>query len=227
MRPMLLPALLAPALLCAGASALAADLPRRTAPAADYYSPAPAFTWQGFYIGINGGYALGAFQSGSKNLLGDPNGWVIGGTTGYNLTFAPNFLVGVEADFDFNSSKDGRSPFAGVSGNGSVDNTLTIRARAGVTVDRALLFVTGGFAGSNTTASVNNAFQGFYGQQSKFLAGWALGAGVEFGVAPNLSAKAEYLFTSVGGDRYFDFSANSLQTNIDTSTIRGGLNYHF
>ncbi|CAN2533172.1 hypothetical+protein [Methylocapsa aurea] len=227
MRPMLLPALLAPTLLCVGATALAADLPRRSAPVADYYSPQPAFTWQGFYIGINGGYALGAFQNGSKTLLGDPNGWVVGGTTGYNLTFAPNFLVGVEADFDFNSSKDGRSPFVGVSGNGSVDNTLTIRARAGVTVDRALLFVTGGFAGSNTSVSVNNVFQGFYGQQSKFLAGWALGAGVEFGLAPNLSAKAEYLFTSVGGDRYFDFSANSLQTNIDTSTIRGGLNYHF
>ena len=37
-------------------SALAADLPtHKGAPAPPPYTPPPAFTWTGFYIGVNGG----------------------------------------------------------------------------------------------------------------------------------------------------------------------------
>lgn len=226
MRRILLPTLLAPALLVC-ATATAADLPRRGAPPADYYTPPPAYSWQGFYIGVNGGYGFGAFQNGSEDVLGKPNGWLVGATAGYNYTFGPNFLVGLEGDFDFSGAKSGGSPFAGFYGNSSLDEILTVRARGGVTIDRALLFLTGGFAGAITTATVANGFAGFWGQQNKFQPGWSLGAGVEFGVAQNLSVKAEYIFTSVGGDRYFDFSQSALQTNIDTSMIRGGVNYHF
>lgn len=222
----ILSALIAPALLLCGAAA-AADLPRHSAPPQDYYAPPPAFVWQGFYFGVNGGYAFSAFQDGSGDLLGQPSGWLIGATGGYNHTFAPNFLVGVEGDFDFSDSSSGRSPVFGLSGKSAVDNILTVRGRAGVTLDRILLFVTGGFAASNNTATLGNGFTGFYGQQSKFQPGWALGGGIELGVAPNLSAKAEYIFTSVGGERYFDFSPNALQSNVDTSMVRGGLNYHF
>lgn len=226
MRHALLPALLAPALLLAGA-APAADLPRRTAPAEDYYAPPPAFNWNGFYLGVNAGYAFGAFQDSGRDVFGDPNGGLIGFTGGYNFVLAPNFLVGLEGDFDFTGLKASRSPLLGVSGRSAIDNMMTLRARAGVTIDRALLFVTGGFAGSSNTAALANAFAGFYGQQSKFQTGWALGAGLEFGVTSNISAKAEYIFTSVGGDHYFDFSPGALQTSVDTSTLKGGVNFHF
>jgi outer membrane immunogenic protein len=227
MRRTLLPALLAPALLIGGAPAEAADLPRRSAPVSDYYSPQPAFNWNGVYIGINGGYGFGAFRDGGETLLGNPGGWLVGATAGFNYTFGPNFLIGLEGDFDFSGAKSGGSPFAWLSGSSGVDNIMTVRPRAGVTFDRALLFVTAGFAGATTTATVGNGFAGFYGHQSKFLPGWAIGGGIEYGVAPNLSAKAEYIFTSVGGERYFDFSPNALQSNLDTSLVRGGLNYHF
>jgi outer membrane immunogenic protein len=224
MRRILLPALLASAL---AGPACAADLPRRSAPQMDYYSPSPAFSWQGFYLGINGGYGFGAFQDGSESVLGKPSGWLVGATGGYNYTFGPNFLLGLEGDFDFTGGKSGGSPIAGVVGSSGVDNIMTLRPRAGVTFDRALVFLTGGFAGAVTTATVANFYNGFFAQQSKFLPGWALGAGIEYGLAPNLSAKAEYLFTSVGGERYFDFTSNSLKSNLDTSLIRGGVNYHF
>jgi outer membrane immunogenic protein len=46
-------------------------------------------------------------------------------------------------------------------------------------------------------------------------------------VTNNLSAKAEYLFTSVGSDRYFGFSPAAIQTSVENSQVKVGVNYHF
>lgn len=227
MRHAILSALLAPALLLAG-QAQAADLPRRTAPVDDSYgAPSAAHSWRGFYIGLNAGYGFSSFDNNASDLFGSPNGGLIGVTGGYNFALASNFLLGLEADFAFAGMKGSRAPWAGLAGRSGVDDILTVRGRAGVTLDRALLFVTGGFAGSNNTIAVANAFTNFYGQQSKYQGGWTLGGGLEYALTGNISAKAEYLFTSVGGDHYFDFSPNVLESSVNTSLVRGGLNYHF
>ena len=124
--------------------------------------------------------------------------------------------------------KSTQIPYFGLASQGTVDDMFTIRGRVGYTLDRALIYITGGFAGSRDTASVSNVWGGgFYGQQSMFQTGWALGAGVEFMLTNNLSAKAEYIFTSVGSDRYFDYSNSALQTAVNTSAVKVGVNYHF
>lgn len=222
----LLAALVAPAILLS-AQAGAADLPRRTAPAETYYAPPAAYNWQGFYLGINAGYGFSSFEGGHGDILGNPNGGLVGVTAGYNYAFAPSFLVGLEADFDFTGLKASHSPWFGIGGRSAVENILTVRARAGVTFDRALLFVTGGFAGATNSTAIGNAFAGYFGERSKFDPGWAVGGGLEFGVTEHISAKAEYIFTSTGGDHYFDFSPNVLATSVNTSTVKGGVNYRF
>jgi outer membrane immunogenic protein len=219
---------LASLILAMATPSLAADLPRRTGPRDDYYPPqTQTVNWQGLYLGVNAGYGFGAFQSGSSSLIGNPSGGLIGFTGGYNYVVAPNLLVGLEADFDFAGMKASQIPFFGLASNGHVDDLFTLRGRVGYTVDRAMAYVTGGFAGSRNTVQLSNYYTNFYGQQSQFQTGWALGGGIEFMLTNNLSAKGEYIFTSVGNDRYFDFSQNALQTGVNNSTVKGGLNYHF
>jgi outer membrane immunogenic protein len=210
--------------LCGASAALAADLPyRASAPA---YVPPPAFSWQGFYVGVHGGYGFGAFEAGGRSLFGSPTGGIVGVTGGYNFVPAPNILLGVEADFGFTGIRVSRSPFPGISTRGSIDNMVTARARLGYTLDRALLYVTGGYAGTGTTLNINNPF-GFRSHESTFQSGWAVGAGLEFMLTNSISAKGEYLFTSVGSDRWFTFSPFAVQTGVSTSTLRAGVNFHF
>lgn len=226
MRQATLAALIAPFLLAA-APAGAADLPNRYKAPAEYYSPTPVANWEGFYVGLDAGYGFGAFHDGADWVFGRPSGGEIGFTAGYNHVLAPNFVVGVESDFDFAGMKDTRAPWLGFSSASSMNDLFTVRGRVGYSVDRALFFVTGGFAGSRNTGTIGNLWTGFAGQQSTFQTGWALGAGVEYLVMPNLSVKAEYLYTSVGSDRYFAFSPNAIQASATNSQVRAGVNYHF
>jgi outer membrane immunogenic protein len=227
MRHSKIAALIAPLLLATAPTANAADLPRGAPPPPAYYTPPPAFTWQGLYLGVNAGYGFAAFKDGSRTLIGSPNGGLIGFTGGYNYMATQNILLGIEADFDFSNLKASQMPFFGLASTGTVDDLFTLRGRAGYAMDRALLYVTGGFAGSRNTVTVSNLYIPFYGQQSKFQTGWALGAGLEFMLTNNLSAKGEFIFTSVGSDRYFDFSPSAFQSSVNNSTVKGGLNYHF
>ncbi|MGJ0505837.1 MAG: outer membrane protein [Methylocystis sp.] len=209
------------------ASASAADLPRRrAAPAPAYEPPPPAFLWNGFYAGVQGGWGFADFQgSGGRALVSGANGGLIGLTGGYNYQLSPNFLIGAEADFSFAWIGTDVAPLWGVAARGNTDDILTIRGRAGYVMDRALIFATAGFAGSRNSISV--AGLGFAGYQSSFQPGWALGAGVEYLVTPNVSAKGEYLYTSTGSDTYFASSPFQTYSGVDQSTVRGGVNYHF
>ena len=91
--------------LCA--PALAADLPPPAAPPpqapAAYLPPPPAFSWTGFYVGLNAGYAFG--QSNWTSPLGSTgwfnvNGALAGGTIGGNYQIG-QLVVGAEGDFDW------------------------------------------------------------------------------------------------------------------------------
>ncbi len=92
--------------LAAIGSAQAADmaLPVKAPP------PAP-WSWTGFYIGGNGGYSWGNWDSTSLTAIfpgpggtlvnsASPNvqGAIAGGQIGYNWQISPQWLAGVEAD---------------------------------------------------------------------------------------------------------------------------------
>ena len=99
--------------------AMAADLPARTAPIAPI-AAVPIFTWTGFYVGAQVGYAFsdsddnnlfdtapfpvngGIFQVVNTGLFDDEDedGFTVGGHVGYNFQFGA-FVVGAEADIEW------------------------------------------------------------------------------------------------------------------------------
>jgi outer membrane immunogenic protein len=210
--------LLAALLAGVATSALAADLPTRKAPPppTPAYAP-PAFTWTGFYIGVNGGYGFGDL---TKSNFGSPSGGLVGGTAGYNYQIG-QFVAGVEGDLDWaDLNKSGVNAIAPYKTD--IDSLATVRARAGFAVDRALLFVTGGYAG----AEMNASYAGI-GSQSDWRSGGVIGGGLEYAFTDNISAKAEYLYAPFYDKSYFGGTPGAEKSGLDLSLVRAGLNYKF
>lgn len=208
------------------AAAQAADLPRRSgAPAPAPMAANPAFTWTGAYVGLNGGYAWGRHTKAGRQLYSRPDGGVIGGTVGYNQQYG-NVVAGVEGDLAATGVKSSGVAPGPVSGASRLTSLGTARARVGVAVDRALIYGTAGYAGGNLKNTLFDAPRGLGYRQDKWLNGYAVGAGVEYAVTNNITAKGEYIYADLGKKTYFA-NPNATPTGLTTSMVRGGVNYKF
>jgi outer membrane immunogenic protein len=228
---------------------LAADLPAREyikGPA--IMPPVPYYDWSGFYIGVNVGGSWGHSSSTNTALDGtfvssgsrNDSAVIGGGQIGYNFVVAPHFLLGVEADLQGSSSSatvtspDGSNSFAS-----KLDDFGTVRGRAGFTADNWLFYGTGGFAwsqGSVTRTQITAvasvppipAPAGTVETASNTRTGWVAGAGIEWGVAANWTARVEYLYLDLGSvTSVFPLSNRQQTTSANMSIARIGVNYKF
>lgn len=246
------------ALLAGGA--LAADLPVRAPAPAPVYM-APVFTWSGFYVGVNAGYAGDKFEypfsgealGGAVVFGGKPSvtssGALFGAQIGYNWQFASRWVLGVEADYQWSNIEGranvngfidafGNSVDAGVRAGSEVTSFGTVRARLGYGWDRALLYVTGGWAHGRVKSS-GSAFVDVNGAPFLDVAaskrttgnGWTVGAGLEYALTDNLSFKTEYLFVDLGDKTLLAVDTGRVAANLKVDTrfhvVRAGLNYRF
>jgi outer membrane immunogenic protein len=212
-----------------GSSAFAADVPAPVykGPAPVY--EAPAFSWTGFYLGINGGYGFGKSDWSSAATTGsiDPQGALVGVTFGYNWQTG-SWVLGAEGDIDAtwinNSITSGTGLCAGGTGCDTHNTWLgTARARVGYTFDRWMPYVTGGGAFGTIKMSPNTG-----GSEIDTKFGWAAGAGLEYAYKSAWSVKLEYLYTDLGTATC---SASTCGVDTDVSykanLVRAGLNYRF
>ncbi len=216
--------------LCLGAlfaaqSASAADLSVAPLYKAPPPAPSPAYNWSGFYLGINGGGGWGhSYWDSSADRVGTSGG-LVGGTAGYNYQFHNNVVLGVEGDVDW-AHLSGTNASAGcVAGCTTSDSWLsTVRGRLGYAFGGILPYVTGGLAAGDIKAST----PGFPGA-SQTNAGWTAGAGLEFALPGNWSAKAEYLHVDLGR---FNCGVNcngapTDNVSMHNDIVRAGVNYRF
>jgi outer membrane immunogenic protein len=176
------------------------------------YTPSPGpvvsgFNWTGPEIGALLGYGFGQSKIGSAKANAD--GVSGGGYAGYNFAIS-NFLLGVEGDITGSAMSGGNSGF-------TVSNPWngTLRARAGVTVDRFLLYGTGGFAFGEE--KVSNAAS----SDSSMRGGWTAGLGAEAAITNNVTARVEYRYTDLGSHTFatapntsVDFTSNQIFAGV-------------
>jgi len=187
----------------------------------------------------------------------DIDGGVFGGQIGYNWQTS-NWVFGVEFDAQWTGQKGSTTAICGVVGcalvglpAGATTATVTdklewfatFRGRVGFTVTPTfLLYATGGGAWGEVNSDVtlgtftaNGTPIAFGGSRSTDRFGWTVGGGVEWGFAPNWSAKLEYLYMDLGSISNsvvfptqvgLGVGAN-VTTNLTDNIFRGGINYRF
>ena len=228
--------------------ASAADLAARP------YTKAPApivavYDWSGFYIGVNGG-------GGSShkcwdivtNVLGQPvapptsegchdaTGAVAGGQAGYRWQSA-SWVFGVEAQGDWANLRGSNSPTllqGAVGGDRTkIDAIGIFTGQVGYAWNNVLLYVKGGAIG------VSDKYEGYFvatgvvfDRASETRWGGAVGAGLDFGITPNVVLGVDYVHGFMGS-RDLVFTAingifsrtDRINQDIDVATVR--LSYKF
>jgi outer membrane immunogenic protein len=204
-------------------SASAADLPARVYTKAPI-AVAPAWSWTGFYLGGNVGYGFGRVRGGGATT--EPDGIVGGGQLGYNWQ-TNNFVFGIETDFQGADERDSVS-LGTVPASTATDRLNwfgTVRGRVGVVGwNNWLFYATGGYAYGEVETTVASAVASASARGTQ--SGYTLGGGIEGVIAPNWTAKVEYLY--VDFDRFNqNVGLVTVSRRADNNIIRAGLNYHF
>jgi outer membrane immunogenic protein len=201
-------------------------------------SPAPAFDWTGFHLGVVGGYAIDGNDArySYKNIPSPAaipllpkeadltsNGANVGGVVGYDRQMS-GFVLGLEGDMSW-MNLDGHDtsvvlhipstvPHLTFKTDDQMDWLSTIRGRIGIPFDHVLVYGTGGLALADTSmnTSVVIRHEGILaGSTDDTKVGWTAGGGAELAVADHLTLKAEAL--------YFDLGDVSLSATNPLTTI--------
>jgi outer membrane immunogenic protein len=223
------------ALVLSPTAVLAADLPLKAAP-----PPMVIYDWTGFYIGVSGGGSFGQSThvdqaTGLGDTLGyNVQGGLVGGTVGYNWQIS-SLVIGFEGDLSWAGIYGSHSD-DGLAGNLAFQSYTketwlgTARGRVGYAVNNLLFYGTGGYAGAGVEAgvksTVNNAL---IASSTSTRSGWTAGGGLEWGFAPNWSAKFEWLYMKFDSAAFNTALAEGPRSSVplDDNVVRVGINYRF
>jgi outer membrane immunogenic protein len=216
-------------------AAWSADLPAQMPYKAGPMLAAP-FSWTGLYLGVHVGGARGEWTnsettgilpSGSNNASG-----VLGGLqVGYNYQFS-NFVVGIEADYSLSDLRNTTAlPIAFTDQANRITNMGTVTGRLGYAMDQWLIYAKGGFAWARERSEIIVPFV-FDAEATQDRTGWTVGAGLEYGMGANWSAKVEYDYLDFGTKNYSETSPLLLAPiSVDVQSrvhqVKVGLNYRF
>jgi outer membrane immunogenic protein len=234
--------------VCLASQASSADLPAGVAPAMIVQNAgAPLFTWGGFYVGAQLGHGWTRDRLVETPICapcqkigatGAADGFVGGLHAGINWQLG-KFVYGLEADVE-NGQQSHRTVFPLSEPDTFMTNIglqASLRARFGFVLDRLLVYGTGGFVAADVHHAydfyeniggvfVRTASQSF----SDLRTGWTIGAGVEFAIAPNWSARMEYRYVDLGSvvNRVTIFVTPFEERHRETQhAVRLGVSYRY
>jgi outer membrane immunogenic protein len=223
-----------------------------------YVEPPRPFSWSGFYLGVHGGYGWGSsnwtvndttLPVGFASTANPRSRGFLGGIQGGANHQFGNWVAGIEADFSLiDADATSTDPlFAGgvptgasMTAHSQIDWLATFTGRFGYAFDRSLLYVKGGVAGAefkdnysaHSLASAGDFFDG--GTQSNTRVGWTAGAGFEYALLNNWTARIEYNYLDFGSkDETFVFTDSTGSIGFNQSIerklqlVKLGINYKF
>jgi outer membrane immunogenic protein len=186
----------------------------------------------------------------------DDNGFSGGVQVGYNVQFN-SIVVGLEADINY-MGLDEEDSFSGAGIPGLAPDGVTtsakqelkwlgtVRGRLGFTPTPPLLvYATGGLAFGDVDQEARVTVNGvdgplWSGDNSETAVGWTIGAGVEYAITANWSAKLEYLYYDLGSQDNSALGNDVVraipaldgvdyrnETDTSGSIVRLGVNYRF
>jgi outer membrane immunogenic protein len=208
-------------------AANAADMPQYTPP--PVVTAVPSWDWTGFYAGLNAGYGWSSSNSAAVGIVNptgfftpcinagscptsisyDRDGFVGGAQAGYNWQF-DQIVVGLEADIDYSDMNGSSRLTTSVPGfansrftsSSDINWLATLRGRAGLAIDRSLIYATGGLAVGGVDDSFSWGYpsipQVFTGSGSDTEWGWTAGAGFEYAINEHFVLGAEVLYFDLG-----------------------------
>ena len=238
------------ALIAAGSSAAAADLPLPPPVAPPFYALPIAYSWSGCYVGGEGGPAWGKSSQTAASGPGaglpitnsfGTTGGLFGVTLGCNYQVA-NFVFGAEGDasFSFITGEVNNLPAFIPRRTSSTDETSfnTLRGRAGFAWDRLFFYGTGGAAFANVGVDVCAPEISGCVSDQQIRTGWVAGGGIEWATwglpDGSVTLKLEYLHADLGTGLLINppvtinrDTFNSRNVKLTDDIIRVGLNWKF
>jgi len=196
------------ALALVAAPACAAEVAGGPAPAYVNVTQFGPYSWTGAYVGLNLGYQWGSVSNSGFN----PSGFNGGLQGGYNWQTG-QYVIGAETDLQLSSADD---MFAAYKFSNPWFGTT--RLRAGVAMNNILLYATAGLAYGTGKIDFSSV------TESRTLVGWIAGAGIEVGLAPSWSAKAEFLYVDLSEHSYV---LTGTTNGLSSAVVRLGVNYRF
>jgi outer membrane immunogenic protein len=216
MHKMLIGGMTAVVLTATGANAgdLPGPGPCRGGVCPPIYPPPPPvpppylYYWCGPYLGVNVGAQWGTLSESPAR----PAGLFGGVQGGFNWQFG-QWVAGWEADFQFDNANDTFGAF-------KFTNTSfgTVRGRGGIAFDNVLIYGTLGLAFGRGRIEVAGL------SEAHTHLGFAVGAGVEYGLSRNWSVKAEFLHVDLSSE---PFVLTGLTHGLTSDVFRIGVNFHF
>jgi outer membrane immunogenic protein len=210
----------------ASGSALAADLPaRRAMPVKAPEVVAYGYNWSGIYVGahVGGGFGERCFTYlGASEGCHDNDGFLGGGQIGFNVQNG-QFVFGAEFSGSWADITGSHTIRGTESYHSDLNTILMLTGRVGLAFDRALLYVTGGGAWTRNKFEYND---GLAYSVTQNRSGWTVGAGVEYGLAPNWSVALQYNYIDLG-DKNVNFPGFTAAADSHVHLATARLNYRF
>ena len=198
-----------------------------------YAASAVKRNWTGLYAGFNVGYGLaGVSDSAPVAVTSMMYGYVAGAQIGYNYQIE-SIVLGVEADIQASGMSQSYSRTVPIVGNFEAGHKIpyfgTLRARFGYAFDCGCVMAYGTIGVAYGAYEPYATALGVTVSKTYTNPALAVGAGVEWRVAQQWTAKLEGLYLDTGnvGSNITLPVLGTIEARARASIMRLGVNYHF